>query len=144
MFDLGPALSYHCDVVNGVKGCCRDGRSCSSCTSTGYSPCPGENFCCRRPLPLYNPCLPHLNHPLFTCSFLSSGELRMLPRRRWFPQMSQRLRSQLTNRPWKRLLRLHSGTNQYLPSFEWQFQFCGHFEVLFQLLRYCAVSRLDG
>lgn len=144
MFDLGPASSYHCDVVNRVKGCCKDGRSCSSCTTDGYAICPGEDLCCPKPFPLHNPCLPHLNHPLFTFSFLSSGKLRVLPRRRWFSQMSQRPHSQLTNRLWKRVLRPHSKTNQYLPKFEWQCRLCRRFEVLFRLLRPRAVARLDG
>ena len=46
--------SYYCTVVNGQKGCCRNGKICTSggggggeCETTGYVRCPGENFCCR-------------------------------------------------------------------------------------------------
>lgn len=56
---------YHCDDVNGVKGCCKNGRTCGGtrddakpCASVGYVRCPKENFCCRRPFPLHHPSLP--------------------------------------------------------------------------------------
>jgi hypothetical protein len=39
--------------VNGVKGCCKNGRSCNGvkdealvCSMTGYVRCPKESFCC--------------------------------------------------------------------------------------------------
>jgi hypothetical protein len=50
---LGPhLLRYYCDYVAGVIGCCRIGKVCSGppqgCTSSGYSPCPNDTFCCRK------------------------------------------------------------------------------------------------
>ena len=46
--------SYNCAVVNGQKGCCLNGKTCTSggggnneCVNTGYLPCAGEDFCCR-------------------------------------------------------------------------------------------------
>lgn len=44
--------SYYCAVVRGVKGCCRNGRNCGNeavCGTSGYVPCEGESFCCRKP-----------------------------------------------------------------------------------------------
>lgn len=56
MSNLRLVPSWHCDVVNGVKGCCRNGRDCGTddgvCTTSGYVHCEGENFCCRKPFPL--------------------------------------------------------------------------------------------
>jgi len=59
------APRWYCDVVNGVKGCCRNGRTCESdnedavCTNDGYVPCTGGNFCCRKhfKVPLQIPAL---------------------------------------------------------------------------------------
>lgn len=54
------AASYYCTVVNGKKGCCKNGKICTSgggdggCVTSGYVECAGENFCCR----MYS--LPHL------------------------------------------------------------------------------------
>ena len=44
---------YYCTVVNGQRGCCENGKTCTSsstpeCTTTGYVLCSGENFCCRK------------------------------------------------------------------------------------------------
>jgi hypothetical protein len=45
--------SWYCDVVKGVRGCCKNGKTCGTdndnavCTNAGYVPCTGENFCCR-------------------------------------------------------------------------------------------------
>jgi len=59
---LNVVASYYCTVVNGKKGCCRDGKICTSgggddgvssgggdgeCTNSGYVPCAGDDFCCR-------------------------------------------------------------------------------------------------
>jgi len=39
---------YHCAVVNGKSGCCKNGYNCSNpCKTPGYVPCPGDNYCCR-------------------------------------------------------------------------------------------------
>lgn len=68
MSDLPLAPRWYCDVVNGVKGCCRNGRDCGDaggvCITQGYVPCPGETFCCRKPFPLAIPVLRILT-PLF-------------------------------------------------------------------------------
>jgi len=44
---------YYCTAVNGQRGCCENGKICTStstpeCTTTGYVLCSGENFCCRK------------------------------------------------------------------------------------------------
>lgn len=51
---MGVVVSYYCDVVDGEKGCCPNGETCTSggggnggCVNTGYVPCPGDDFCCR-------------------------------------------------------------------------------------------------
>lgn len=59
------AASYYCTVVNGKKGCCKNGKICTSgggdggCVTSGYVECAGENFCCRMyshpHLPLVSP-----------------------------------------------------------------------------------------
>ena len=55
--------SWYCDVVNGVRGCCRNGKTCGTdsdnvvCTTAGYVPCTGLNFCCREPFPSLYPCI---------------------------------------------------------------------------------------
>ncbi|KAL0950054.1 hypothetical protein HGRIS_010061 [Hohenbuehelia grisea] len=40
----------YCTVVNGRRGCCEIGKICTSssgqCTSSGYTHCAGEDFCC--------------------------------------------------------------------------------------------------
>ena len=67
--------SYYCTVVNGQKGCCKNGKICTSggggggseCATSGYVLCPGENFCCRMsrsPLPPHPPLRP-LTHTVF-------------------------------------------------------------------------------
>ena len=44
---------FYCSVVEGVRGCCQNGQTCTQntappeCTNPGYVLCPGENFCCR-------------------------------------------------------------------------------------------------
>ena len=43
---------YYCTVVNGKRGCCPNGKTCTcdpppKCTNPNYVLCPGENFCCR-------------------------------------------------------------------------------------------------
>lgn len=137
--------SWYCDVVNGVKGCCKTGRTCGTdndnvvCTNTGYVPCTGENFCCREPLPSRNPCLIPFQRWLFTCSPPSSRRLPVFPRHNWNPQMSLDNRDQHANRLWKRFL-LHSKANQHLDR---QHQLWGHFEDLLQSLQYRTVTRLD-
>ena len=44
------ATSYYCTVVSGQKGCCPNGKICTSiggCPTSGYVPCAGYDFCCR-------------------------------------------------------------------------------------------------
>lgn len=49
-------LSTYCVDSNGVKGCCKNGRTCNNgvkdeapvCALRGYVRCPGESFCCRK------------------------------------------------------------------------------------------------
>lgn len=47
------ACRRYCVVVNGERGCCLNGKTCTGdtntpqCTTSGYVVCPGENFCCR-------------------------------------------------------------------------------------------------
>ncbi|QRV93881.1 transmembrane protein [Ceratobasidium sp. AG-Ba] len=39
----------NCVIINGKLGCCPIGQTCTgppACQDAGYSPCPGENFCC--------------------------------------------------------------------------------------------------
>jgi hypothetical protein len=65
-------VSYYCTVVNGQKGCCKNGKICTSgggggggCVNSGYVPCAGDSFCCRTyPIPT---CL--LCHLLTTTGF---------------------------------------------------------------------------
>lgn len=42
--------SYYCDEVDGQKGCCPNGKICTSggggCPTAGYVPCAGDDFCC--------------------------------------------------------------------------------------------------
>lgn len=50
---LSYVASYYCIVVNGQRGCCKNGKICTSgggsgCVTSGiYVRCAGENFCCR-------------------------------------------------------------------------------------------------
>ncbi|KAF9643700.1 hypothetical protein BDM02DRAFT_1366281 [Thelephora ganbajun] len=42
---------YYCVIVDGTKGCCRNGQICGSggggeCVDPEYVRCPGEDFCC--------------------------------------------------------------------------------------------------
>lgn len=137
--------SWYCDVVNGVKGCCKTGKTCGTdndnavCTNTGYVPCTGENFCCREPLPSRKPCLIPSQRWLFTFPPPFSRRLPVFQRHHWYPSMSPDNRGQHADRPWKRFL-LHSKADQHL---DWQHQLWGHFEDLLQPLQCRAVTRLD-
>lgn len=58
--ELGATASTYCAVANGESGCCPNGETCTGgggggggggnnqeCTTTGYVPCAGDDFCCR-------------------------------------------------------------------------------------------------
>jgi hypothetical protein len=44
-------LRYYCSKSSGVMACCQNGQICTGppkgCSSSGYSPCPNDTYCCR-------------------------------------------------------------------------------------------------
>jgi len=79
-------VSYYCTVVNGKKGCCRNGKICTSgggggggCVTSGYVQCAGENFCCRMYSHPHLPLVSHTHdHGFSLCP--SSWWIHLLPR----------------------------------------------------------------
>ena len=80
--------SYYCTVVNGKKGCCKNGKICTSgggggggCVNSGYVPCAGENFCCRTYRYLCSLSIHQIVHSLVRSPFPHySGRIHLLPR----------------------------------------------------------------
>ena len=70
---------HHCSTVDGVKGCCKNGRTCGGnhdeapvCQKSGYLRCAKETFCCRKPA-LFSPTIPVLCVSIPSRSFSLPG-----------------------------------------------------------------------